>query len=255
MAEIANMKVLLLAAGMGTRLRPLTNNLPKALIEINGKTLLERNLLKLKEAGFQDIIINLHYLPKMIIDFLDEKQNFGLHIEFSFEYPILDTGGAIKKAKSLLYGKDSFLVHNVDVLSDIDLFDLIKTHETGSALATLAVSQRKTNRNILFNNNMEMIGWTNHSTGELKISPDALPNYREFAFSGVQVVKSDVFTLFGDEDIFSIIDTYISISKSHIIAGYIHSPDHWFDVGKIEDIQKVKDFYFLHDKPEKGIIS
>ena len=163
------MKAMIFAAGLGTRLKPLTDNKPKALVEVGGKTMLELVILKLKEAGFNEIVINIHHFGQQIIDYLKANNNFGLTIHISDERDyLLDTGGGIKKATPFLMGNEPFLVHNVDIFSNVDLRQLYENHLKSGATATLLVSQRKTARHLLFNKENKLCGWHNNETGEVK---------------------------------------------------------------------------------------
>ena len=157
---------MIFAAGLGSRLKPLTDNMPKALVPVAGKPMLEHVILKLKEAGFDQIVINIHHLGQQIIDFLQANNNFGVKIYISDERDyLLDTGGGIKKAALFLQGDEPFLVHNVDILSNVDLKQLYQQHVNNNALATLLVSQRQTSRYLLFNQENKLCGWRNHATG------------------------------------------------------------------------------------------
>ena len=163
------MKAMIFAAGTGSRLKRLTAHTPKALIPIGGKPMLEHVILKLKSSGFDQIVINIHHLGNQIVDFLEANNNFGVRIEISDESDyLLDTGGGIKKATSLLCGNEPFLIHNVDILSNVDLKKLYDTHVQTNPLATLLVSQRNTSRYLLFNKENRLCGWRNHETGEVK---------------------------------------------------------------------------------------
>ena len=165
------MKAMILAAGLGTRLKPLTDTIPKALVEINGKTLLEHSIDHLKFFGVKDVIINVHHFPGRIISFLKKKKKFGLNIEVSDERDeLLDTGGGFKKASWFFKDGGPFVVRNVDVLSDTNLGAMLEFHKKHKPLATLAVRNRETSRYMLFNERWELIGWTNVSTGERKLS-------------------------------------------------------------------------------------
>ena len=163
------MKAMIFAAGMGTRLKPLTDTMPKALVPINGKPMLEHIILKLKNSGFTQIVINIHHLGQQIIDFLAENNNFGIDIIISDERDyLMDTGGGIKKAKSFFTGKEPFLIHNVDIISNVDLKKLYEKHLETNPLATLLVSKRETSRYLLFNKENKLCGWRNLETGEVK---------------------------------------------------------------------------------------
>jgi NDP-sugar pyrophosphorylase family protein len=237
------MKAMLLAAGLGTRLRPITDHIPKALVDINGKTLLQINLEKLKKFGYNEVIINLHHFPDMIRKYLEENQNFGLNIEFSNEEVILNTGGGIKKASWFLKGSAPVLIHNVDILSDLNFTDLLEYHNKNRALATLAVSIRSTNRQLLFNKDFQLKGWENTITSEQKFVNSEISGLNRFAFSGIQILTPAFFDLITEEGAFQIIDSYLRIAATHKIQAYRHEPENWFDVGKIADLESVKKRY------------
>lgn len=253
------MKALIFAAGLGTRLRPLTDNLPKALVPVAGTPMLERVILRLKEAGFDDITINIHHLGQQIIDFLEAKENFGLNIHISDERDLLlDTGGGILKARRWLDGEEPFLVHNADILSDIDLRTLYRYHKANKAEATLLVSRRKTSRYLLLDNTHRLQGWINVATGETK--PAGL-NYREeeeklqpWAFGGIHVLSPTLFRYMnrgGWQGKFSIIPFYLSICREARIEGYPQQQEaHWFDIGKPETLVQAE--AYLATTPSAG---
>jgi len=191
------MKAMIFAAGLGTRLKPLTDSIPKALVLITGKPLLEHIILKLKNSGFDEIIVNVHHFPDQIINFLKEKNNFGIRIEVSDERELLlDTGGGIKKVESFFDDGKPFLVHNVDILSNIDLEVLYNNHSQTNPLATLVVSHRNTFRYLIFDDELKLKGWINEKTGETKpIEFIYLEKYNKLAFSGIQVLSNEVFKL------------------------------------------------------------
>uniref|UniRef100_UPI003FEE6622 nucleotidyltransferase family protein n=1 Tax=Phocaeicola sp. TaxID=2773926 RepID=UPI003FEE6622 len=163
------MKAMIFAAGLGTRLRPLTDNMPKALVPVAGKPMLERVILRLKEAGFNEITVNIHHFGEQIIDFLRAHDNFGTEIHISDERGmLLDTGGGIKKARPFLDGQEPFLVHNADILTDIDLAGLYRHHLESDAESTLLGSELKSSRYLLFDDDYHLHGWINKATGEVK---------------------------------------------------------------------------------------
>ena len=219
------MKAMIFAAGTGSRLKPLTDHTPKALIPIGGKPMLEHVILKLKSSGFDQIVINLHHLGNQIVDFLEANNNFGVRIEISDESDyLLDTGGGIKKATSLLCGNEPFLIHNVDILSNVDLKKLYDTHVQTNPLATLLVSQRNTSRYLLFNKENRLCGWRNHETGEVKsyypyFDPD---QHNEYAFSGIHVLSPKILELMEEwTGKFSIINFYLAICAKTDIRAYM----------------------------------
>lgn len=241
------MKAMIFAAGLGTRLRPLTDNMPKALVPVAGKPMLERVILRLKEAGFNDIIINIHHFGQQIIDFLHANNNFGADIHLSDERDmLLDTGGGIKKARPFLDGNEPFLVHNADILSDIDLAAFYRHHLESGAEATLLVSERKTARYLLFDSNYALHGWINKSTGEVK--PEGFVyregnDYQELAFGGMHVISPSLFPLMEEEQWmgkFSIIPFYLSACQKVRIQGYPLQGFQWFDIGKPETLEEAE---------------
>ena len=187
---------MIFAAGLGTRLRPLTDNMPKALVSVAGKTMLERVILKLKDAGFHDITINIHHFGSQIIDFLRTNQNFGVDIHISDERgELLDTGGGIKKARPLLESNEPFLIHNADILTDLDLNAFYHHHLESDADATLLTNHRKTSRYLLMDQDNRLCGWTNLSTGEVLPKELDYPSdhYQLQAFGCVHVLSPSIF--------------------------------------------------------------
>jgi len=239
------MKALIFAAGLGTRLKPLTDTMPKALVPIDGKPLLEHVILKLKAAGFNQIIVNVHHFPDQIIEFLKSKNNFDLRIEISDERDkLLDTGGGVKKAKWFFDDGKPFLVHNVDILSNIDLQLLYQQHLETSPLATLVVSERDTFRYFLFDEEARLKGWINEKTGEVR--PDHLTHtelYNKLAFSGIQVLSPDVFKLMEHfPDHFSIVDFYLRNAAQQKIKAYVPHALKMIDVGKLNVLTEAEQF-------------
>ena len=232
------MKALILAAGLGTRLKPLTDSIPKALVEINGKTLLEHSIDHLKRYGVKEVIINVHHFPDQIISFLKEKKDFGLNIEVSDERDeLLDTGGGVKKALWFFSEGGPFIVRNVDVLSDTDLGAMLEFHKKHKPLATLAVRNRETSRYMLFNERWDLIVWTNVSTGERKLSRKDHKRMYPLAFSGIQILDPSIIPLITEEGKFSLIAMYLRLSRDHRICAFSDSESFWFDAGKREDIK------------------
>lgn len=238
------MKALILAAGLGTRLKPLTNSIPKALIPINGKTLLEYQILKLKKYGFDEIIINVHHFPDQIIDFLKSKNNFGLNIKISDERDfLLDTGGGIRQTEWFFNDGKPFLVHNVDIFSNIDLYQLYQQHLSLNGLATLVVSSRKTSRYLLFDENLQLKGWFNGKTQEIKPTTININQFQKLAFAGIQILSPQVFKLMKNwKPPFSIIDFYLQNMERYPIFGYIPPEFKILDVGKIQALNEAEKF-------------
>lgn len=229
----------ILAAGLGTRLKPLTNSLPKALVEINGVSLLEHNINKLISYGCKHIVVNVHHFAELIIEHIANK-NYNADIFISDETnKLLDTGGALLNAKNYFDFSKDILVHNVDILSKIDFLDLYNDHNLRNNLATLAVSQRQTSRYLLFDKENKLCGWENTKTNEKIISNNS-SELIPFGFSGIQIIKPELIDLIENEGSFPIIPEYLKLSTSYPIYSYIHSQDIWVDVGKIEAIEKAQ---------------
>lgn len=230
---------MIFAAGLGTRLRPLTESVPKALVEVNGTPLLGLIILRLKRFGFKDLIINVHHFPDMIVDYLAEHDNFGVNITISDEREaLLETGGGLQKAAWFFDDGKPFLVHNVDILSDLNLLEIYEDHIKSGALATLAVSGRKTSRVLLFDEQEVLCGWRNLKTGEEKWARPTPGSCRERSFSGIHVICPEIFSEISQTGRFSIIDTYLELGGRFPIKAHYHDESHWMDVGKPETLQQ-----------------
>lgn len=230
------MNAMIFAAGLGTRLRPLTDNCPKALVKVKGKSLLEHNIIKLKEAGFDHIVVNVHHFGQQIIDFLEQNNNFGIDIKISDEREqLLDTGGGIRKALSLFENNDPVLIHNVDIISTINLRDIYQKHLANNCEATLCIAPRKTSRYLLFDQNLRMRGWTNIATGEVK--GEKAENM--YAFTGIHIINQGLrIALDGmQKDVFPIMEFYLNNCSNHLFIGEL-LPDNtkWVDCGKPESL-------------------
>jgi N-acetyl-alpha-D-muramate 1-phosphate uridylyltransferase len=233
------MKAMILAAGLGRRLSPITNSIPKALVEINGKPLLEIIISKLIGFGFNDLIINVHHFSDKIIDFLGSRNNFGINIIVSDESDLLlDTGGGLKKASSFFNDGKPFLVHNVDVLSNIDLSQLYKFHLHDNPLATLACQERNSTREFLVNSRNELCGWKNNKTGEVKICNESNTYLKPMAFCGIQIISPKIFNLITETGVFSIIDLYLRLSINHPIKLHPFNNATWLDIGSPDNLKK-----------------
>jgi NDP-sugar pyrophosphorylase family protein len=229
------MKAMLFAAGLGTRLKPFTDNHPKALATVNGKTLLEHNILYLQRSGIKDILVNVHHFADQIEEAVRTNNGFGSNITISDERnEVLETGGGLKKAASHFINEEAFVVMNVDVLTNLNLQRLIDQHIQADALATLAVMKRNSSRQLLFDEHMLLCGWANNKTGEQRIAREVL-SLTPYAFSGIQVLSPAILDMpFNGK--FSIIDVYLHFAKEQIIKGYDHTGDTFIDVGKPESI-------------------
>lgn len=241
------MKAMIFAAGLGIRLKPLTDHMPKALIPVAGKPMLEHVILKLKAAGCTEIVINIHHFGEQIIDFLQANQYFGLTIHISDERnDLLDTGGGILKASSFFTDHEPFLVHNVDILSDIDLKALYNYHLQSGNDATLLVSSRKTTRYLLFDHTSRLCGWVNKTTGQTK--PEGFicnPHiHTEYAFSGIHVFSPSLFPYMkkGWQGRFSIMDFYLQACREAQIGGYPGNDLHVIDIGKPDTLAQAEQF-------------
>jgi NDP-sugar pyrophosphorylase family protein len=237
------MKAMVFAAGMGTRLQPLTLTKPKALVEVNGIPMLEIILKKIIRNGFNDIIINVYHKSEQILDFLATKNNFGASIAISDESDLLlDTGGGLLKASHFFNDEKPFLVHNIDILSNINLNELYRFHCKNNALATVAIKDRKTSRSFLFNDKLELCGWKHNETGQTKIARENNANLIPIAFSGIHIISPAIFPLITEKGKFSLTDTYLRLAKDYLIQGYRHDQDFWFDMGKIETLEQAAPF-------------
>ncbi len=233
------MKAMILAAGYGTRLQPLTLNKPKALVEVGGKPLLEWVILKLIKSGFDSIIINVHHFPEMIETFLKQKNNFNIQIELSRENEILGTGGGIKKAAYFLQDSPWFLVHNVDVLSTVRLNELIQIHQEHQNLATLFTQFRPTKRYLVFNDQNLLL--ERQAEGE-EIYPGLKNGPKLLAFNGIQVISSRIFEMMNEPGCFSIIDCYLKWANAgERIEGVAKSEVFWRDLGRIATLETVNE--------------
>jgi len=229
---------IIFAAGLGTRLKPLTNDRPKALVEVNGKSLLEHNIIKLKRAGFEHIVVNVHHFGQQIISFLKDHDNFGIDIKVSDERDLLlDTGGGIRKAMQMFADDEPVLIHNVDIISSVNLKEVYENHIERGSDATLCIAHRNTSRYLLFDEELRMRGWTNISTGEVKGEMAPL----QFAFSGIHVVSKDLLAKLNEmpKEVFPIMEFYLSTCKNCIYTGYNLPEDtKWVDCGKPESLEK-----------------
>ena len=237
------MQAMIFAAGLGTRLKPLTDRIPKALVSVGGEPLLKRVIFQLKDAGFTRIVVNVHHFSQQIIDYLRENNNFGMDIRISDESDkLLETGGGIKKAWPLFDQTEPILIHNVDILSNVNLQ---KFYQNAPLAARLLVSERKTKRYLLFDDTMRLVGWTNIETGEVKSPYPGLnpKDYQMYAFSGIHMVAPSLFPLMEDEpDKFPIMDFYLRHCDKVRIEGYVKNDLKLMDVGKQETLKEAEAF-------------
>lgn len=236
------MKAMILAAGLGTRLRPLTDDRPKALVEIDGRTLLEIALRRLRMFGIREVIVNVHHFADKVIECLHANGNFGMDVAVSREEILLDTGGGLKRAAYFFSGNidEPFILHNVDVLSTIDLGKMVRFHNEKRGLATLAVQERKTSRYLLFDGSAELCGRRAGENGAVElvrpvISPSAL------AFAGVHIVSPRIFSMFGDEVVFPIVPAYLKVAaQGEKIFAHRADEYYWRDLGRPESIAQAR---------------
>ncbi len=235
------MKAMILAAGLGTRLRPLTNDRPKALVEVAGRTLLEITIARLRECGVREVIVNVHHFAGTVTEYLRGNNNFGMRIEISEEGSLLDTGGGLKKAAWFFREEGpaaAFILHNVDVISTIDLRQSLDFHTQNRALATLAVQQRKTSRYLLFDEQMRLCGrrLVKEQKTEL-VRPS--PQFEELAFSGIHVISPRLLGMMSEEGAFSIIQCYLRLAgEGEKIVAYRADGDYWRDLGTPESVAR-----------------
>ncbi|HLX84477.1 MAG TPA: nucleotidyltransferase family protein [Terriglobales bacterium] len=237
------MRAMILAAGLGTRLRPLTDDRPKALVEIDGRTMLEITLSRLRRFGVSDVIVNVHHFADKVVDYLKANGDFGMRIEISREDRLLDTGGGLKKAAHFFTGDatrrdEPFILHNVDVLSSIDLGRMIHAHNENQALATLAVQDRRSSRHLLFDGFDDQLQLCGRQTGDgpAEYVRDAR-NVTPLAFSGIHVISPRLLSMMTEDGVFSIIDTYLRIAhQGSKISGFCADEYYWRDLGKPENV-------------------
>ncbi|MCU1270320.1 MAG: Nucleotidyl transferase [Acidobacteriaceae bacterium] len=241
------MKAMVLAAGLGTRLRPLTNHRPKALVEVGGRTLLEITLTRLRDFGVREVIINVHHFADMIEAYLKANNNFDLQIEISREEALLNTGGGLKKAGHFFGDnskrKDSgreepFILHNVDVISNIDFAQMLKFHTEKNALATLAVQDRETSRYLLFDDSLQLSGRQTGGNGKPELVRPTQTQQR-LAFSGIHVISPRFLAMMTEQDAFSIIDSYLRLAgQGEKILAFRADKYYWRDLGRPEHVEQ-----------------
>ena len=237
------MKAMILAAGLGTRLKPFTDKHPKALALVNGKTLLQRNIEYLAGFGIKDVIVNVHHFAEQIISALKENNGFGSRVSISDESDeVLETGGGLKKAGYFFVDNEPFVLMNADILTDMDIRDLIRFHSDSNAFATLAVTQRQSSRNLLFDKTGRLSGWRNSVSGEEKISRRA-DEYFPAAFSGIHMIHPAIFDKMTEAGRFSIIDLYLRLAAEEIIMAYDAKDSIVMDVGRPESLLKAAEIF------------
>ncbi len=231
------MKAMILAAGMGTRLRPLTDYQPKAMVEVGGMPLLEIAIRRLIQSGCREIVINVHHFAEQIIRFLKKNNNFDIHIELSDEQDqLLETGGGLLNAANFFNDGQPFLLCNTDILTDLDIKAFYNFHLEKDGLATLGVRRRETSRYFIFDQNEHLCGWTNVKTGQIKMSRAVTGELQMWAFSGLHIIDPAIFELMPAPGRFSIVDVYLKAAANHQINAYPHDHNKWLDVGTPENL-------------------
>ncbi|MGA9528486.1 MAG: nucleotidyltransferase family protein [Terriglobales bacterium] len=249
------MKAMVFAAGLGTRLRPLTDDRPKALVGVRGRTLIEITLARLREYGITDVVVNAHHFADKLVDYLNARDNFGLKIRVSREDELLDTGGGLKKAAQFFLGdkhnpEDLILIHNVDVISTIDFERMEQAHRRDDALVTLAVQKRETSRYLIFDEQRQLCGRLIGSGATAEIVRPA-GGAEPLAFSGIHIVSPRLLTMLTEKGVFSIINSYLRLAgEGENIRAFRADEYYWRDVGRYEDLaQAERDL--LEDNPQK----
>ena len=230
------MKAMIFSAGLGTRFKPWTDNHPKALALVNGKSLLQRNIEYLQQYGINEVVVNVHHFADQIIEAVKRHEGWGSQVVVSDETgEVLETGGGLLKAKHLLQTDESFVTLNADILTDLNIENLLAFHKEKNALISFGITNRKSSRVLLFDNDNRLCGWQNTSTGEEKIAVNH-QQLHAMAYSCVAVFQPNIFELIPQRGKFSLTETYLSLAPHHLIMGYDHSGDKFIDVGKPESV-------------------
>jgi N-acetyl-alpha-D-muramate 1-phosphate uridylyltransferase len=233
---LLGLKAIIFSAGLGTRFKPWTDSHPKALAIVNGKSLLQRNIEYLQQYGITDVVVNIHHFPQQIIDAIKENKGWGSNVVISDESDeVLETGGGLMKARHLLESDKPFVSLNVDILTNLDLNKLMAFHQQHKPLVTFGVTDRKSSRVLLFDEDNRLCGWKNLQTGQEKIAISK-PNLIAKAYSCVVIYDPQIFSLIRQQGKFSIMDSYLDLAAEHVIMGYDHSGDNLVDVGKPESV-------------------
>jgi NDP-sugar pyrophosphorylase family protein len=236
------LKAMLLSAGLGTRLKPWTDDHPKALAEVNGKSLLQRNIEYLQTFGIKEIVVNVHHFADQIIKAIDVNEGWGSSVSISDETDtLLETGGGLLHAK-WFFDKGDFVVMNVDILADLDILAMRDYHLRHRPLATLAVTNRESSRYFLFDESNNLCGWRNIKTGEERLS-NSNPVFTQKAFSGIHIINSSIFDHIQQQGKFSMVDVYLDLAKQHAIKAYDHSQSKFIDVGKPEAVAEAEKMF------------
>jgi MurNAc alpha-1-phosphate uridylyltransferase len=235
------MRAMILAAGQGTRLKPLTNQIPKPLVKFQGVPLLEIIIKRLLSSGMEKIVVNIHHLADQVIEFLSSRDYFDGRVLVSDETDrLMDTGGGVLKARDLLDKGEPFLLHNVDVYTNLDIHQLIKAHQSDNALITIAVKKRTPSRSLLLDDKNCLAGWQNNKTGEKRIIRDYEGKLEDYGNSCVYMINPEFFRLVHTSEPISLTDLYLELAKTHPIKGFIHNQDYWYNLGLYETFLKAE---------------
>ena len=235
------MKAMILAAGLGTRLSPLTDSKPKALVPFRGVPMVESVIRKLYGAGIHEIIVNVHHFAEEVTSFLERLNIGGLTIHISDESAqLMDTGGAVLLAREFFKGEKNFLVHNVDVQTSLDISALIEAHQKEDCLVTMAVKKRTTSRSLLFDEDKKLIGWRHNETGEERFVSAHPDKSHDYGNSCVQVISSELFDYYPDTKPLPLVQMFLDLAADHEICAHIHNQDYWYDLGRYENFQQAE---------------
>ncbi|KPK79631.1 MAG: hypothetical protein AMS27_17815 [Bacteroides sp. SM23_62_1] len=235
------MKAMILAAGQGTRLKPLTDHIPKPLVRFNGVPLLEIIINRLFVSGIDEIVINIHHMADQVLEFLKKKDYYNGRVIISDERDrLMDTGGGVLKARDLLYSDEPFLLHNVDVLTSLDINQLIMSHKKEKALITIAVKKRPTSRLLLFDENNCLAGWCHNETGEMRIGREYMGELSSYGNSCVYIFNPEFFDLVDNQEPVSLTDIYLELARQYIIKAFIHNDDYWYNLGLYDSFVKAE---------------
>ncbi len=244
------MKAMILAAGYGTRLRPLTDTIPKALVEINGTPLIELVIKKLIAAGVREIVINLHHFADQIVNFIEINDNFGTTIHFSHEQKILGTGGGLLKASKFLKNEMPFILHNVDIISSVSLEIMLEHHKSSEALATLALMNRETSRYFIVDEQNQICGHENVTKNLVRMRRQPVGKTTRKAFCGIHIISPEIFNYMEKSSHFSIVDDYLNvIENGHSVSEFPADRYYWKDIGKQETLNEI------HTDIKNGIVT
>jgi MurNAc alpha-1-phosphate uridylyltransferase len=235
------MRAMILAAGQGTRLKPLTNQIPKPLVKFQGVPLLEIIIKRLLSSGMEKIVVNIHHLADQVIEFLRSRNYYDGRVLVSDETDrLMDTGGGVLKARDLLDKGEPFLLHNVDVYTNLDIHQLIKAHQSDNALITIAVKKRTPSRSLLLDDKNCLAGWQNNKTGEKRIIRDYEGVLEDYGNSCVYMINPEFFRLVHTSEPISLTDLYLELAKTHPIRGFIHNQDYWYNLGLYDTFLKAE---------------